>query len=360
MPLTKRLDANLGYVCNNNCLFCYFRNRKHERRNISTQEAKKLFATIRGLGFDTLEITGGEVTIRNDIIGLIEYAKKELAFKKITVITNGTRFCDDRFAAQALGAGVDDVLVSIHGDNPALHDTLTDRRGSFDEATQAIQNVLKHGASCRTNTVVTNLNFTKARDIAQVVYDLGIRKVNYIYFSPLDDAVHTDKSLWLRYSESAPLIKEMIDTYKNRLETISIKVIPFCFLAGYEHYITDLFQNLYDPYEWDYYQRVRMRRGAFIRNIAALAGTFLFMDVKRMVGIGIRRSLREAIMRVEAFRHCVKTRGCKHCKLDLICPGVWKDYAKEFDLREIKPIKGKKIAAIDYYLPARFSHYYDT
>ncbi len=93
MPLTTRIDANLGYICNNNCLFCYFRKRKDLRRDISTQEAKKLFSLIRRLGIDTLEITGGEATIREDFLELVLFAKKELFFKKITVITNGARFC---------------------------------------------------------------------------------------------------------------------------------------------------------------------------------------------------------------------------------------------------------------------------
>jgi MoaA/NifB/PqqE/SkfB family radical SAM enzyme len=359
LPITKRIDANLGYECNNNCLFCYFRDRKQSRRNISTQKAKNLFALIRKLGIDTLEITGGEVTIREDIIELIKYAKEYLKFGKISVITNGARFCEKEFAQDAISAGVDDVLVSIHGHNATLHDRLTDRIGAFDEACRSVKNVLKLGVSCRTNTVVTQLNYTRLSDIAKVVYELGVRKVNYLFFSPLDDACKTAQDLWLKYSDAAPFTKETIDRYKNKFEAISIKIIPFCFLEGYEDYITDLFQNLYNPYEWEYYQRVRIRRNRLIRDIAALIGTIAFMDVRRMASIGMYKSLREAIMRVEAFRHCQKPRRCKKCKFDLICPGVWKEYAKKFGLDEISPVKGKKVTEVDRYLHKRFSDHYN-
>lgn len=350
MPLTTRIDANLGYVCNNNCLFCYFRNRKQKRRNISTAEAKRLFSFIKRLGLDTLEITGGETTLREDIVDLISYAKKTLGFKKISIITNGTKFCDENFAAQAIDSGIDDVLVSVHGHNAALHDTLVDRTGSFAEAVKTVQNVLRLGTSCRTNTVVTKFNYNKLSDIAKMVSDLGVREVNYIFFSPLDDAIGADDSLWLNYAEAAPYVKEMIDIYNDKLKSISVKVIPFCFLEGYEKYITDFFQNIYDPCEWDYYHRIRIRRNWFICNIAAVAGLILFMDIKRMLDIGMQKSLREGILRVEAYRHCVKPKGCKDCKFDLICPGIWKRYARHFGLNEVNPARGKKIVDMDYYL----------
>ena len=84
-PLTTRLDVNLGYECNNNCLFCYFRRRKEVRRNISTEQAKKLMRLIKKLGIDTFEITGGEPSIREDIAELVAYAKKELKIKNISI-----------------------------------------------------------------------------------------------------------------------------------------------------------------------------------------------------------------------------------------------------------------------------------
>ena len=356
MPLTTRLDANLGYECNNNCVFCYFRNRKKERKNLSTKEAKKLLFSIRKFGIDMLEVTGGEPAIREDILELFYYAKKELKFKKVTIITNGSRFCDKEFAKEAISRGLDEVLVSIHGHDAGLHDKFVDREGAFNEATMAIKNIIELGAYCRTNTVITKLNYERASDIARVVHDLGVRRVNYIYFSPLDDAACAETELWPCYSESAPCIKKMIDNYRNKLEMISIKVIPFCFLDGYQDSITNFFQNIYDPYEWDYYQRVRIRRGRLVRDIAAMGGIFLFMDVGRMPKIGLRKSLREAILRVEAFRHCIKPNVCKSCKFDLICPGVWKAYSKRFGLSEVRAIKGDKVSDSDHFLYKRFGN----
>jgi len=354
MPLTFRLDANLGYVCNNNCMFCYFKHRKDMVDNPSTSEVKRRLSLIRQLGIKTVELTGGEPTIREDILELISYAKKEMGFENISIITNGSRFCDESFASKAIDAGVDDVLVSIHGNDGNLHDKLTGRGGSFQEAVKTVKNVLQIGATCRTNTVVSKLNYTHVTEIAKTICDLGVREANYIFFSPLDDATSLTDDLMVEYSKSAPHMKEMIDSYKNKMDTLSVKVIPFCFMDGYEDYVTDLYQNSYDPYEWDYYNRVKVRRGTMTANAAALAGMILFMNKKHTLKIGFKESLREGVLRVETYRHCIKPKACKECKYEPICPGMWKHYNKRFGLQEVKPIPGDKIYDIDTTVRKRF------
>ncbi|MCX5696766.1 MAG: radical SAM protein [Candidatus Omnitrophica bacterium] len=357
LPLTTRIDANLGYACNNDCLFCYFKERKRTRNSISTQQAKRLFSRIKRLGIETLEITGGEVTIRDDIIELIAFAKRDLRFKKITVITNGSRFCDEEFTASASAAGVDDVLISLHGSSARLHDKLVGRGGAYDNAVEAINNVIRAGISCRTNTVVTAYNYREASNIAALIYSLGVRKVNYIYFSPLDDAANVETDLWVRYSDTASHIRAMLSLYKDKFKAISIKVFPFCLLGGYEEYITNFFQNIYDPYEWDFYNRVRIRRNMLQRDLAVAAGLLLFMDIRRILQIGFRKSCYESIVRVQSFRECVKAHVCRRCKYDYICPGIWKSYAQRFGMNELNPVLGKKIKDLDFCLRKRFSDY---
>jgi hypothetical protein len=208
--------------------------------------------------------------------------------------------------------------------------------------------------------VINALNYQFASQIADLFFNLGIRKINYIYFSPLDDALNTSADLWVKYSQTAPFIKEMIDIHKDKFETISIKVIPFCFLDGYQDYITDFLQNIYDPYEWDYYNRVRIRRDVFQRNLAVLIGFLFFIDIRRMLKIGLRKSLYEGIMHVQAFRECAKPSACKRCRFNPVCPGVWREYVKKFGTGELKAICGEKITDVDIVLRKRFSNYYKS
>ncbi len=310
---------------------------------------------MKNFGIDTIEMTGGEVTIRPDFLDLVSYAKDHLRYQRISVITNGSRFCDEGFAKEAIKRGVDDVIVSVHGHNAELHDRLTERKGSFEEAMASARNIFRFGATCRTNTVINELNYRHAIDIAETIRGMGVKKINYIFFSPLDDASETQKELWPRYSDAAPYVKKMIDQFRGQFDAISIKVIPFCFMEGYENFVTDFWQNLYDPFEWDFYNRVRIRRGLFIRTIAVLVGLLFFMDISRMRRIGLKKSLSEAIARVQSFRESAKSAVCRSCKYDRVCPGVWKDYAKRFGLEELRSISGKKIDDVEFSVRERFN-----
>ena len=353
MPLTVRLDANIGYGCNNDCLFCYFRDRKSGSGHLPTGDAKRLLERIRAAGMEDVELTGGEATLHPEIADIVEYAKKRLMFRSVSVITNGCRMCERGFTEELAGAGLDDALISIHGADAHAHDALTRRQGSFDEAVAAARNARACGLTCRTNTVVNGRNYESVAEIARLVSSLGVEHANFIHFSPLDDAELADDAMMPRYSETSGFLKPMLDAYGGRIRELSVKVIPFCFMEGYEGHVVDLYQNCYDPYEWDYYTRVGIRRGRHVAFAAAALGMSAYLGAGRAVRLGFQRSLREGIMRVEAMRHCAKAKACGECRYDWICPGVWKAYARRYGLGELRPVVGERVCRSDYYLGPR-------
>ena len=72
--LTKRIDLKTGFLCNNNCRFCV---QAHKKKfgNISKADLKKSLRESAQEGYKAVVFTGGEVTIRPDIIELVKYAK---------------------------------------------------------------------------------------------------------------------------------------------------------------------------------------------------------------------------------------------------------------------------------------------
>jgi MoaA/NifB/PqqE/SkfB family radical SAM enzyme len=78
--------------CNLNCAYCedFGSRRNHQvTQNPPLEDAKKILRVIRS-GFSRLWITGGEPLIHPQILELLNYAKNELKFKEISLITNGT------------------------------------------------------------------------------------------------------------------------------------------------------------------------------------------------------------------------------------------------------------------------------
>jgi len=73
----KRADVKVGFSCNNNCLFCFIPKKTIDR---NTREIKNTLLQCKIDGVEKIVITGGEPTIRKDIIQILEYAKN-LGFK---------------------------------------------------------------------------------------------------------------------------------------------------------------------------------------------------------------------------------------------------------------------------------------
>ncbi|MFT3890572.1 MAG: radical SAM protein [Anaerolineales bacterium] len=78
--------------CNLNCTYCEdFGSRRNHlvTPNPTLENAKKILKVIRS-GVDHLWLTGGEPLMVPHLLPLLEYARKDLKFRGISLITNGT------------------------------------------------------------------------------------------------------------------------------------------------------------------------------------------------------------------------------------------------------------------------------
>jgi MoaA/NifB/PqqE/SkfB family radical SAM enzyme len=119
----KRVDIKTGFNCNNHCRFCVQGNKRTLYGSKTTEEIKKILQEARE-DCDSVVFTGGELTIREDIIALVSYAKK-LKFETIQMQTNGRMFCYKEFCDEIIAAGANEFSPAIHGHTAELHDYLT-------------------------------------------------------------------------------------------------------------------------------------------------------------------------------------------------------------------------------------------
>jgi len=351
LNITKRVDLNLGYSCNANCLFCYYKISANSKKDkdLTTEQAKQLIRYIKKKGKEVIDFTGGEPTIRRDIFDLVSYAKA-LGFEELSIITNGLRLADMEFLKNLVNSGIDDLLFSVHGHDAEVHDMLVGVEGAFERLVRAIKNAKKiDGLRVRTNTVVNGMNFKHVVDIAYLLYSLGVEHVNFILFNPIVEANCCDERINVRYSEAAPYLKKAIDRYRDKFQRITIRYLPFCFLPGYEEYITECPQIQYDPFEWDYFIRMRIRNGIVLSSLTTIIG-LLLLPKKRILSLSPYNLLREAIMRGLSFKNKTKHKVCKECKFDYICDGVWKEYARVKGLEELRACLGNKVEHPAYFL----------
>jgi len=89
----QRFYLSLSEECNENCLFCVLKGENVGKiGNLTTEEAKEILDDLKGTNL-SLQITGGEPTIREDLPEIINYAVKK-GIKNMTIITNAVELAD--------------------------------------------------------------------------------------------------------------------------------------------------------------------------------------------------------------------------------------------------------------------------
>ncbi|MDE2142447.1 MAG: radical SAM protein [Elusimicrobia bacterium] len=149
----------LNYACQAKCAFCYNPPITDEllRRELSfAQAAEALYAAARG-GAKKLNLHGGEVTLRDDLPKILRLARK-VGFTEITLVTNGVRLGDERYARSLIAAGVTHVRMSLHAGEAVLHDRIVVVPGAFERLTRGIAHLKKLGVPVGLNFVIVRAN----------------------------------------------------------------------------------------------------------------------------------------------------------------------------------------------------------
>jgi len=302
----KRIDIFLGYSCNNNCIFCCVADKRNKVMEKSTNEVKSDLLMAKNENIKEVHFVGGEPTIRRDIIELVSYSK-ELGFKKIKITTNGRKFYYENFTKEIISAGLNNIIFSVHGPNSELHDYLTRTPGSFNQLLKGMKNVQEYDVICESNTTIVKQNYEYLPKIVELLSQFRINSMELIYFHPRGNAFKNFKKLHVSINNILPYIKRAIQIGENNNILVLSRYIPFCFMKGYEKYLSEIFE----PQE-----------------IIHKAPEFIDMDV-----IASRKNIA-----------AIKSPKCRECKYDLICMGLYKEHKNE--LKNINPIPGKKILSI--------------
>jgi len=304
----KEENLIVGYSCNNHCRFCC------ERGNFgdsSTEEIKQRIDKAAKIGVNRLVFTGGEPTIRKDIIDLIRYAKEKKSFNEIFMITNGRMMSYEKFANKIINAGLTHILFSLHAPKAKIHDFLTRSPGAFRQTVKGMKNAVKQGVVVENNTVLTKYNYKFFPELVDMLLEIGVKYYEAIFVNPVESIMKESDfvfdNLVPKLSDLDEPVRKALKKGKKKRVWSTIEAIPFCHLKGVEEHATEL-----------------------------------YMAEHRIVS-GPRRRLVKDINRSRQVKGKVKPEKCKNCKYFNVCEGVWINYYRIRGDKELTPIKGKKI-----------------
>ncbi|MCX6802523.1 MAG: radical SAM protein [Candidatus Diapherotrites archaeon] len=301
--MVERLDLKLGFKCNNNCLSCPA---AHRRRlgDMSTEQAKEQILAGRKDGAIEVVLTGGEPTVRPDLVELVWFAR-ENGYERVQLQTNARMLSYKSLAVKLVEAGVNDFCVGLHSDTAEIQEFLTQCPGSFQQTIQGIKNLVALGQHVAINSVVHKLDFERLPKRAEMAVDLGVQQFQLAFIHCAGNAMKNIDLLLPRKSEVKPFVHKALDIVIEAGLTTMVEAYPYCFMQGYEKYCSELYMP---PSE--------------IRDAEGVVEDF-------------------DVVRKESGK--LKGPECPKCRFFAVCEGPWKEYPEKFGWSEFVPMKGKKV-----------------
>ena len=152
-----RMDLALTYRCNNFCPHCYVA-RPRDYSEMATAAWRAVLDRVWEVGIPHVCFTGGEATVRRDLVDLVTYAE---GLGLVTgLLTNGRRLSDASYVEMLVDAGLDHVQVTLESQDEAVHDGMVGAPGAWQETVQGVRNAVAAGLYTTTNTTLTRTNVT--------------------------------------------------------------------------------------------------------------------------------------------------------------------------------------------------------
>jgi radical SAM protein with 4Fe4S-binding SPASM domain len=185
-----RMDLALTYRCQNDCPHCYV-GRPKDFPEISTEQWKGVIDRCWELGVPHLTFTGGEATLRPDLVELVQYAEDVGLVTGLQ--TNGRRLRDRAYVDELLQAGLDHIQITLESHDPAIHDRMVGVEGAWQETVEGIKTVVDADVYMMTNTTITTENAAGIEETIAFAASLGVPTFgcNSLIFSGAAVAVGT-------------------------------------------------------------------------------------------------------------------------------------------------------------------------
>jgi radical SAM protein with 4Fe4S-binding SPASM domain len=166
-----RMDLALTYRCNNDCAHCY-NARPRDYLELDTDQWKEILDRLWQLGIPHVVFTGGEPTLRTDLVELVAHAEHN---GQITgVNTNGRRLSDAHFVEALVDAGLDHVQITIESHDPAIHDRMVRAKGAWPQTVAGIRAALDSPLFVMTNTTMLQDNAPYLGETLDFLASLGV------------------------------------------------------------------------------------------------------------------------------------------------------------------------------------------
>jgi radical SAM protein with 4Fe4S-binding SPASM domain len=165
-----RVDLALTYRCNNKCSYCYTGGSR-KTKELDTTDWTQILAKLWRAGVPQVVFTGGEPTLRDDLVPLVSRAEEFVT----GLVTNGRLL--HKLSKSLNEVSLDYVQVSIESNSQSVHDEMTGAPDSWAETVTGIGAAVKESLNVYSNTTLTKRNADHFTSTMEFLASLGVKGI---------------------------------------------------------------------------------------------------------------------------------------------------------------------------------------
>jgi len=293
----RLLDLILDYDCNLACDYCTITPTMRERRLEASAIAGEMRRARRD-GYEAVSFTGGEPTIRPDLIPLVRRSR-DLGFTDRKLQTNGLLLAEPVNLRRAIDAGLTRIHVSVHTHEAAAYEAMVRRAGTFRLLEAALEALVDAPVELATDLILKTDTLPRLSGAVDWLGERGVRAVN-LWFVSLTDGNRDNLESLPRMTEAVATIRGAAAKAERWGITLRSLHLPRCLLGG-------LAPLAHDP-------------GAGDVRVVTPDATFELRQSK--------------------ITPATKVAACEGCEHEAYCPGVRRDYLEVYGDAEIAAARG--------------------
>lgn len=182
----------LTSACPNECVYCYNSSHLKRRNELTSEEKFKVANAIIDSGVFQVCLTGGEPLMCPEYLDILRYLRTRGV--AVGTIFSGAGLTDD--IVRSVSEYVDMVQISLDGSSKETHDFVRNRKGSFDEAINAIKKFVDNNVQVRVSFASTSYNIDDFEKTYQLCEELGASSIRTQKLSISGRAKSSEQSLY--------------------------------------------------------------------------------------------------------------------------------------------------------------------
>lgn len=225
----RTVSLHLTDLCNEACVFCAADTAAGRRETVSSAGILAALDAHPPAEWSTVNIHGGEPTIRPDFLELCGEIRTR-GYRRVILQTNAIRMSNQGFAEAVHGIGVDVFVCGFHAADPRTAARITRNPKAFDLAQRGFDRIKQAGATLRVTTVVCAENYTELPAVADLCAARGVDHLNLSALQPQDFA----RGSLVPYDVCRPYLVEAIEVARGAGLVVTLEGVPYCTCPGYE------------------------------------------------------------------------------------------------------------------------------